>query len=1005
MAEPILSTPEADQLLSRYAANFDSPQDMLETLALLVDKYSKISTTNASAQNKAVVAANKAMIDRLKAQASLSKSLTDHIAKLNSDDATVKAAALSAIARQASTITATLSKLEAQESVEMHPWYEKAKAEAISAQGGLTGPAFWGNLIATVTKTGAVSQIGLNSTWLVQNLNSKIEKGEISDWRKQPGISAETKKELENLWFAADEAMTSRGLTKAAVTNLGNSVYASADGAASVSTEAVNQAIRDFGPAISRVNSLIVGNVNADDIALEAKKLVDEATSSQSQEVQLAFGDMLLDFFAKAGADASKSSGMFPFSVEKTAAWKGALVTDPTFLTWAEENGYESIGKPMYDEKGKIIGMVPGADDTRAIKAYGRATLHAGNPERSGYGEKTVQIMEKPGATGIRYGTAKDAEGNEVPIVQVTLNGKAQMFQGVRSTLGAASSDDVGNDKPFDIKDFIPVRMSNIEEGTLTFRDEAPTYYKEVQGLSPALAARKFYNEFNAGKPPVATEVDEPKIPPMPDIPKIQFGTVKIGNTDVNAISVVHRGATSIYYAPSDDQSYRQFSGSPGQFSPASDADTYTIDPTKVPIDDASVAEFIMQNIGANTEGMFFAYEDVKKEYEDKVASIKKAHEEEIKANPPKSLTKFDPTKEELSTSGEPIIGIDYGISPLTGKRVIKMKDGSFSQVDGTLVKPVTPEEKGPSADDRLQFSRAEKEAKKAGVIEPPVDVKDGLKEKRLGTTAERPPLPDETQVNALGDRPNKVTPILDDEDKDATAAFFTAMQNLEAKLIDATGIDGTARQSLMSTYEALIPRALAAGYVSPTAKGNAELAKVDERISAIAGKPASTWTQEEKQEFSTLVGTRLTLTSNRGATAPNVRAVATFFDGSKTPNLPVIATTPGKAGEPGVPNAGTYNKDERQAIASKQKAARDVLGASTKQNMPLVTDPILSRGGSMISPFSDAANIPPKATQPSATIQPEPKKGRLRQIFSKLSPTRSRPTTTPAEVNTTSTP
>jgi hypothetical protein len=581
------------------------------------------------------------------------------------------------------------------------------------------------------------------------------------------------------------------------------------------------------------------------------------------------------------------------------------------------------------------------------------------------------------------------------------------MFQGVQSTLGSASpTKDASFSDKFNVKDFIPVRMSDLAEGTLSFKDETPTYYKEVQGLSPALAARKFYNEFNAGSPPVAEESKEPEIPPMPDLPKIQIGSVKVGESEVPAVSVTHNGTTSYYYAPADAESYQQFNGASGNFTANTEIGTLTLNPEKMPASVGGVPFFVIGHLQTNTQGMFYNYADVKKEYEDKAATIKAEHQKKVEAAKPQSLTKFDPTEEQLTTSDEPVIGVDYGINPLTGKRNIKTKDGTFVEIEGSLVKPLNPEEKGPSADDRLQFRRAEKEARRAGVIAPPEDVKDGLKPERFSLSGKRPPLgdvprvgairmgitdpplpEDESQVNALGDKPNKVTPIVDENGKDVSREFFTAMLSLESKLTDSSTIDGNTRQALMSTYEALLPRALAAGYENPNAKGIVELVKVDQRINSIAGKPASTWTPQEKEEFSTLVNTRLTLTSPRGAAK------------QKTMTPSPIAK-PGETGEPGVPNAGLWTPEERQAVAKKQEAAKTTTGPTTAQTMPVVKDPILSRGGSMFSPLGDAANIPPKAPTSPAPAVEEPKKGKLRQILSNLSPKRVRQTSTPTEVN-----
>lgn len=984
MAEQILSTPEANQLLQQYAGQFDSTQDALETLALLVDRYSKISTTNANMQNKAVTAANKAMIDRLKIQADLHKSLTKHIADLNSSDATVKAAALRSIASQASTITRTLSDLEERESINTHPWYERARAEAVATTGGVKGPAFWNNLIASVTETGAISKTGLNSTWLVANLNSKIDNGEISDWRKVEGVPEETKARLAQLWTTAEASMKSRGLVKEMVTDLGNSVYGNADLAAQQSEANVLAAAKKYGPALSTITSNILAGENGDDIALEAQKLVDQATSSQSQEVQLAFGDMLLDMFAKTTAGASKQSGMFPFSVEKTAAWKGALVTDPVFLAWAEENGYESIGKPMRDEKGNIIGIVPGADDTRAIKAFGRATLHAGNPERSGYGEKAVQILEKPGATGIRYGTARDAEGNEIPIVQVTVNGKTSMFQGVQSTLGSASpTKDASFSEKFNVKDFIPVRMSDLAEGTLSFKDEAPTYYKEVQGLSPALVARKFYNEFNAGLPSVNEEIKEPEIPVMPDLPRIQIGSVKVGESEVPAVSVTHNGTTSYYYTPADAESYQQFNGASDRFTANTKLGTFTINPEKMPSSVGEVPFFVIGHLQTNTEGMFANYADVKKEYDDKAATIKAEHQKKVDAAKPQSLTKFDPTEEQLTTSDEPVIGVDYGINPLTGKRNIKTKDGTFVEVEGSLVKPLNPEEKGPSADDRLQFRRAEKEAKRAGVITPPEDVKDGLKPKRIDNIPERPALPDESQVNALGDKPNKVTPIVDENGKDVSREFFAALGNLEKRLINPKELDDTTRKALMSTYEALLPRALAAGYEKSYARGSTELAGIYQGIATIGAKPPASRTSAEEEELKTLINKQLTMISSKGASTP-------------ADITPSPMTRPGQTAEVNVSQAENYR---RQAAAASPDSST---GPSTATNPMVQTRTIAPVKANVDQSYLTKEGLPsPTPTPaPSTTTNEEPKKGKLRQILSNLSPKRVRQTSTPTEVN-----
>jgi hypothetical protein len=636
----------------------------------------------------------------------------------------------------------------------------------------------------------------------------------------------------------------------------------------------------------------------------------------------------------------------------------------------------------MRDEKGNIIGIVPGADDTRAIKAFGRATLHAGNPERSGYGEKAVQILEKPGATGIRYGTARDAEGKEIPIIQVTVNGKTSMFQGVQSTLGSASpTKDASFSDKFNVKDFIPVRMSDLAEGTLSFKDETPTYYKEVQGLSPALAARKFYNEFNAGSPPVAEESKEPEIPPMPDLPKIQIGSVKVGESEVPAVSVTHNGTTSYYYAPADAESYQQFNGASGNFTANTEIGTLTLNPEKMPASVGGVPFFVIGHLQTNTEGMFYNYADVKKEYEDKAATIKAEHQKKVEAAKPQSLTKFDPTEEQLTTSDEPVIGVDYGINPLTGKRNIKTKDGTFVEIEGSLVKPLNPEEKGPSADDRLQFRRAEKEAKRAGVIAPPEDVKDGLKPKRIDATTERPALPDESQVNALGDKPNKVTPIVDETGKDVSREFFAALGNLEKRLINPKELDDTTRKALMSTYEALLPRALAAGYEKSYAHGSTELARIYQGIAAIGAKPPASRTSAEEEELKMLINKQLTMISSKGASTP-------------ADITPSPMTRPGQTAEINVPVAEI---NRRQTAAASPDSST---GPSTAKNLMVQPSGAIPAKANVIQSELTKEGLPSPTPAPTVPAGEEPKKGKLRQILSNLSPKRVRQTSTPTEVN-----
>jgi hypothetical protein len=185
-----------------------------------------------------------------------------------------------------------------------------------------------------------------------------------------------------------------------------------------------------------------------------------------------------------------------------------------------------------------------------------------------------------------------------------------------------------------------------------------------------------------------------------------------------------------------------------------------------------------------------------------------------------------------------------------------------------------------------------------------------------------------------------------------------------------------------MSTYEALLPRALAAGYENPNARGIVELVKVDQRINSIAGKPASTWTPQEKEEFSTLVNTRLTLTSPKGAAK------------QKTMTPSPIAE-PGQTAEVNVSQAENYR---RQVAAASPESST---GPSTATNPMVRTSTIAPVKANVGQSELTIEKQPPIPTPtPSTIVNEEPKKGKLRQILSNLSPKRVRQTSTPTEVN-----
>jgi hypothetical protein len=714
MAESIFGDEIADAELNRLGQNFEDPESYIASLSKLVTAYNNIAKTTGQTFNQAVVAANKTYATQLNARAKLSGQLTKYLTDLNGADSRLQAAALNALVKDATSIRKQLSEIEKQESINTHPWYEMARAKAIQTQGQPTGSDFWGELMNTVTTTGTISDKNFNIPWLVQNLNVKIESGEIGDWRNLPGISSETRRQLEQMWAAADSAMKSRQITSESLESISRGVTGSGESLVGASGDKLRTLAAQISPTIQSANSFIVGDKQPADIAADAQNYMNQNLNQYNANVQEAVHDMIIDMLAY-NKSSTERAGFPEFSMDADATWKGHALSEPTFRAWAAENGFESLGAPIVDSSGKIVGVTPGADDTRALRAFGKALYHYGNPERSGYGKQNVIIPGDLGTRGVRYGTAVDADGKQTPIVEITEGGEAKIFQGVASQSAEGKID------------FIPARLSEFDGRTISYDTDTPAKYEEMQSGNAAEAARKFYNEFKlpgqAATQTAAKDVQTPVEIPLAGMTVIP-GTASQGSEPRSAFQVVDNQAKTILNLLQTDAGLVAVPVM-DDFKPIVRGGVpvaLKLDPTFL---DARGIDSVEKLGKALTESTDAAVPDLKQIFVSEAKYGARKAEFETAKRAERTAKNAAPAWKPVDASVLPSqsqAGINYGIDPRTGMYRVKTESGEFIQVAPGVVKslekPSNPDDEK-SIRDTMRESRQARQLKAAAETMP----------------------------------------------------------------------------------------------------------------------------------------------------------------------------------------------------------------------------------------------------------------------------------------------
>lgn len=410
----------------------NDPTDIVTTVRILLEGSVKYSDQAAKYRAKGVDAATKSYAASMKERANVAKSLLQHQAALNGNDADVSRAAIQATVDAAKARMDNLTKIEKEESGLLHSWYEKARGESLGTDGTLNTQAFWSNLIGSIIEPGQITRENMYIPWFVQNLESRIASGDIADWRKMKAeLGDETYGKLEHFWEVSEQAKQSMVAERATLEDLQNQ----ARGLAQIDREKYRG---DYDAALTKYNAVVtkaVKQVTADrtveDLAEEATHLYDttayDMATARSAESYDAAMKLLAAMGGGASASGSSSLGNEKFDPDRWAPWRGELVMDPKFRKWAAERGFENLGEATLDSRGRTVAYIRGTDDMRAMREYGRALKNV-TVSPQGLEAKAIALTTPTPYASVRTGTYTDETGETNRVVAVNRGGKQVVF-------------------------------------------------------------------------------------------------------------------------------------------------------------------------------------------------------------------------------------------------------------------------------------------------------------------------------------------------------------------------------------------------------------------------------------------------------------------------------------------------------------------------------------------------------------------------------------------------
>lgn len=673
--ESIVSNPKFERL-ARFS---DDPTDIVNLIGKLTDVALKndaeAAKERAKGNDQAIKAYTSAMDTRVKGASALTK----YIADLGSNDARVRSAAIAGIANTTKAQIEAFTKIEKQESGNFHPWFERARGNALSSTGGVMGPSFWTGLVGGVIQDAEISRENINIPWFVNVVQSKIDHGEIGDWRKmREQLGEDEYAKLERLWATAEEAKRSQATTLHDLESLQQQAEGFARANAGATDAQFQVARSTLEPLVTQSIQSITQGKSVEQLKNDAEHFYSASKVEKLEATADKYNAVAMDLLESLGYAGKDGTSEGAFSVDRWAPWRGSLVNDPKFQTWARERGYNDLGRAQIDENGKVLSYVRGADDNKAIKAYGRA-LRLETLDAAGYDTKPVSLTTALPYASVRSGTITDLDGEAQTIVAVNRGGKQSLYTMTRD--GA----------PVPLTDAADLGINTNEIAW----DGEPTAYAEIKDIKDdAQVARAYAAHLKDGSG-TAGEVEAPA--PTEDW-TVSFGTFKDSDG----------GLPHNIYAVSDGNSpTKHFStdlvtGKLVPIEPRGDAKfafTLHVAPSRV-------AEFTGKDNAHATLAARLAEIDTSPDPADDADTLFMADEEYAKVAP--KLEAKDEAKPEAKAgpaawtvietdktpASETFIGSDYGTTARDGERRIRTQGGDVRTVgEKDTVAPLKKEE------------------------------------------------------------------------------------------------------------------------------------------------------------------------------------------------------------------------------------------------------------------------------------------------------------------------
>lgn len=787
-----LTTPESivsNPKFERLAPLFDDQTDFVNFIGKLGElslKYNaEASKERAKGNDQAIKAYTSAMDTKVKSVSALTK----YIGQLRDSDAKTQVAAIRGIVDTAKAQMAAFTKLEQQESSDFHPWYETALGNAVTKGGTKLSPQFWEGLVGTVINEAEIHRDDINIPWFVRVLKGKIKKGEIGDWRQMKTELGEKEyAKLEELWAAAETAESSRIGSIQVNTDLVNKAESFARLNANANRAEFERAASELEPLVGASIQSISKGKSVEDLKDDAEHFYSTSKVEKMEANADRYNAMAMDLLDSLGSTSKGAASGTAFSVDRWAPWRGSLVNDPKFQTWARERGYNDLGRAQIDENGKVLSYVRGADDNKAIKAYGRA-LRFETLDAAGYDTEPVSLTTALPYASVRSGTTTDLDGDEQTVVAVNRGGKQSLYTMTRD--GA----------PVPLTDAADLGINTNEIAW----DGEPTAYAEIKDIKDdAQVARAYAAHLKDGSG-TAKEAEAPA--PTEDW-TVSFGTFKDSDG----------GLPHNIYAVSDGNSpTKHFStdlvtGKLVPIEPRGDAKfafTLHVAPSRV-------AEFTGKDNAHATLAARLAEIDTSPDPADDADTLFMADEEYAKVAPKleaKDEAKPEPKagpaawtviETDKTPASETFIGNDYGTTARDGERKVRVQGGDVRTVgrddtvtllesEPTYVKPRLNEEDRlvnrkalASSDERAQ------EIARSNLPEP--QSLGEASNKAMGRPADALPAADESQI---GDRTIQARKYLD-----AHAKLEERIIAAKAAVEAATPDKRPALQATLTQYE-----------------------------------------------------------------------------------------------------------------------------------------------------------------------------------------------------------